>query len=122
MDFTISAHEEDGCLRLGLAGKLASDLPRALDQCVRLAAIAYPSGHTRFLVDARAMESRPSTLTSFAFATLTCPEEPDSFRRAVVELPEHAPAAESPLHSPGRCQRIFFDEDAALAWLLSNEP
>jgi hypothetical protein len=89
-----------------------------------MCAITYPTGHTRFLVDARGMQARPSMPASFEFAALACPEEPDTCRRAVVELPEHAEVArffESVLRGRGRVYRIFFDEAEALAWLLSDE-
>jgi len=125
VEFTVTQREEQGYLRLLLSGKLAEDLPGAIDQYARLSVMAYPSGYTRFLVDARAMVSRLSIPASFEFASLTCPEEPDPFRRAVIELPENAPVArffESLLRSRGRNYRIFFDEAEALAWLLSEKP
>jgi hypothetical protein len=125
LEFTVTTREEQGYLRLDISGKLADDLPGAIDQYARLSAVSYPSGYTRFLVDARLMQSRLSIPASFEFAALTCPDEPDSFRRAVIELPEHVLVArffESLLRSRGRAYRIFFDEAEALAWLLSDEP
>ncbi|MDR3640416.1 MAG: hypothetical protein P4L39_03755 [Humidesulfovibrio sp.] len=125
LEFSATTREEQGYLRLVITGKLADDLPGAIEQYARLSAMTYPLGHKRILVDARAMESRLSIPDTFEFVGLTCPEEPDVFRRAVIERPEHVHVArffESLLRQRGRVYRVFFDEAEALAWLFSDEP
>jgi hypothetical protein len=125
VEFTITTQDEQGYLRVQLTGGFSSSLPEAIEQYARLTVMAYSTGHTRFLVDARAIRQRMSIPTTFEFATLAYSDEPDQYRTAALDLPEHIVQGrffENLMRSRGRAYRLFHAEDEAVEWLLSDRP
>jgi hypothetical protein len=119
----VLAKEDDGFLRIVLHGDFASDLPDAVDDLARIIALRRSTPHTRFLVDARAVEARMSIPTTFEFATLAYSEEPETGRVAGLDRPEHLVQGrffENLLQSRGRIYRLFTNEAEAVEWLLSE--
>lgn len=125
VDFIIETQERQGYLCVRLRGGFSRDLPEAIEQYARLTVMAYSTGHTRFLVDAREIGQRMSIPTTFEFATLAYPDEPDQYRTAALDLPEHILQGrffENLMRSRGRAYRLFHAEPEAVEWLLSDRP
>jgi hypothetical protein len=125
VEFTVTTKDEQGYLRVQLTGGFSNNLPEAIEQYARLTVMAYSTGHTRFLVDARAVKERMTIPTTFEFATLAYPEEPDPYRTAALDLPVHILQGrffENLMRSRGRAYRLFHAESEAVEWLLSDRP